>query len=128
MILELPYPPSVNMYWRHTKAGRHYISAEGKAFRETVGWIVKQARASERLTEKLDVTVQIFPPDKRRRDIDNVFKSLLDALQHAGGYEDDFQIDRLAIVRCNVEKPGKCIVTIAPRSKTSEHWALDNCS
>lgn len=24
--IALPYPPSVNHYWRHTRNGRHYIS------------------------------------------------------------------------------------------------------
>ena len=34
------------------------------------------------LTGKLVVDVEVFPPDNRRRDIDNVQKALLDALEH----------------------------------------------
>jgi len=32
----LPYPPSVNHYWRHTRQGRHYISKAGREFRQKV--------------------------------------------------------------------------------------------
>ena len=36
----LPYPPSVNTYWRHPSrgplAGRHLISQEGRAYREAI--------------------------------------------------------------------------------------------
>jgi crossover junction endodeoxyribonuclease RusA len=36
-----------------------------------------------------------FPPDRRRRDLDNIQKALLDSLEHAGVYADDNQIDLL---------------------------------
>lgn len=113
MIYALPYPPSVNMYWRHTKAGRHYISKEGQSFRELVMWIVAQGGRIKPLTTKLSVDVQISPPDNRRRDLDNTLKTLLDALEHAGVYENDYQIDRLCVSRCAIDKPaGNCVVKI----------------
>ena len=33
-----------------------------------------------------------YPPDRRRRDLDNLQKSLWDAIQYGGGYRDDSQI------------------------------------
>ncbi|NBW23084.1 MAG: RusA family crossover junction endodeoxyribonuclease, partial [Caulobacteraceae bacterium] len=42
---------------------------------------------------------EAFPPDKRKRDLDNVLKSLLDALTHANVWDDDSQIDDLRIYR-----------------------------
>ena len=48
-----------------------------------------------------------FPPDRRRRDLDNLQKPTLDALQHAGIYEDDSQIDLLVTQRCEVVPGGR---------------------
>ena len=61
---------------------------------------------------RLKVEVKMFPPDRKRRDLDNVWKALLDAMQHAGLYDDDEQIDDLRIVRRGVVKHGKVEVDI----------------
>lgn len=108
--LELPYPPSVNHYWRHVGA-RTLISRGGRAFRRTVCSILTVCRVRP-VAGPLVVDVTVFPPDKRRRDIDNVQKALLDALQHGGAYRDDSQIVRLTIERGKVIEGGRTIVSI----------------
>lgn len=108
--LELPYPPSVNHYWRRVGA-RTLISRGGRAFREAVCSILA-ARGVRPLDGALVVEVVIYPPDKRRRDIDNVQKALLDALQHGGAYGDDSQIVRLFIEKGEPLEGGKTIVRI----------------
>jgi len=60
----------------------------------------------------LAMFIKIYPPDKRRRDIDNVLKALLDSLEHAGVYENDSQIFRLQIEKKEPIKGGKCFVKI----------------
>lgn len=111
MHLTLPYPPSMNRYWR--RAGRHmHLSTEAKQYREVV---IKQLEGSEPLTFRLAMRIQMFPPDRRRRDIDNIQKPVLDALQHAGAYIDDEQIDWLLTERCDVVTGGKLIVEIKER-------------
>ena len=62
--------------------------------------------------ERLRVQVECFPPDKRRRDLDNLGKSLMDSLQHAKVYADDSQIDFLSFERFP-ELFGKVIVHIS---------------
>ncbi len=109
--LELPWPPSINHYWRHAK-GRHYISIEGSVYRETVFWSTTKFRGQFKLEDRLSVHIDAYPPDKRKRDLDNVLKALLDALQHAGIYVDDSQIDHLSICR-NKSLDGKVKVWIA---------------
>lgn len=103
-MIVLPWPPSVNHYWRHpTKgalAGRTLISEKGREFREAV---LKTAQA-ERWPyfgpdQRLAVRILAYMPDKRRRDLDNLLKSALDALTHAGVWVDDSQIDSLLIER-----------------------------
>jgi crossover junction endodeoxyribonuclease RusA len=38
-------------------------------------------------------------PDKRRRDLDNILKALLDGLTHSGVWGDDSQVVDLRIVK-----------------------------
>lgn len=61
---------------------------------------------------RLFVQIEAYPPDKRMRDIDNLAKCVLDALQTARVFENDYQIDRLLIERKEVMKPGKLFVSI----------------
>ena len=97
----LPYPPSVNSYWKRTKRGM-MRSKEATAYINAVGWTVKSILKDLPLggiEGRLSVEIKIYPPDKRRRDIDNIAKATLDAMQYAGIYQDDNQIDRLTLIR-----------------------------
>jgi len=49
--------------------------------------------------KRLRVVIECFPPDRRRRDLDNLGKSCLDSLQHAKIFVDDNQIDDLRFIR-----------------------------
>jgi crossover junction endodeoxyribonuclease RusA len=109
--LELPYPPSVNHYWRRVGA-RTLISRGGRAFRRTVCSILA-AHGIRPLDGPVELVVDVFPPDRRRRDLDNLQKALLDALAHGGAYHDDSQIARLTIQRRHVVPAGKVHVLLA---------------
>jgi crossover junction endodeoxyribonuclease RusA len=85
------------------------ISQEGRDYREKVVEIVRVLQV-EAMTGRLQLDIYLYPPDFRRRDLDNVFKSVLDSLAHGGAYLDDSQIDKLSIVRCLVCAPGSAIV------------------
>jgi len=60
----------------------------------------------------LVVTIDVHPPDRRRRDLDNLFKGILDALEKGGAYHDDSQIEDLRIRRCGRVAGGKAIVRV----------------
>jgi crossover junction endodeoxyribonuclease RusA len=109
--LTLPFPPSVNGYWRNIN-GRTLISVRGRAYKRVVARLVQWNEAAKRLQGRLTVQVVLHPPDRRKRDIDNSMKALLDAMQEAGVYLDDSQIDRLVIERGEVEKGGVAVITI----------------
>lgn len=115
MEINLPYPPTLNTYWRHAR-GRHYISAQGKSYRRTV---ILLAKTKTPMLDRLKVEIKLWMPDRRRRDIDNLSKVLLDALAHAGVYEDDSQIDVLTLSREGVEKQGRCLVSVEPYESTA---------
>ena len=70
------------------------------------------ARRVQPLDGPLAVEVEVHPPDNRRRDIDNVQKALLDALQHGGAYADDGQVVRLTLVKGAPVAGGKTLVRI----------------
>ena len=107
---ELPFPPSINRYYRHV-GPRVLISREGRAFREHV-CAVLAAAGIKPLEGPLKIHIEIYPPDLRRRDIDNVLKALLDALEHGGAYENDNQIVELEIKKLGKVDKGRTIVRI----------------
>ena len=111
--LDLPPPPSVNHYYRSVNGGA-IISKEGRQYRKDVCQLIPfmVSRNSLPLAGRLTVSVTYYPPDRRRRDLDNLLKPLLDALLKAGVYLDDEQIDDLRVRRGPVVAGGKVEVII----------------
>ncbi len=131
LILTLPWPPSVNHYKKiggiiKTKSGKTYQKRINS--KETIGFYyevysIYHASMHQEWVKYADdeeigyeVWVCLYPPDKRRRDIDNSLKVLLDSLVHAKVIKDDSQIIRLTIERDKVVNGGKVIVKITPKS------------
>lgn len=110
--IALPYPPSVNTYYR-TVGGRILVSRKGREYRETIARHLA-ARGFRPLKSKLAVYIDVYPPDRRKRDLGNLDKALMDACQ---GYlfVDDGQIDLLHIERHRVEPGGKVVVRVEER-------------
>lgn len=109
--LTLPWPPSVNTYWRAVN-GRNILSKRGREYRQSVlNLFTKRPRTR---TGTLSVRILFEPPDLRRRDIDNLPKGCLDALTHAGVYADDSQIRHLDLRFGDVVPGGRVTVTISP--------------
>ena len=94
--LTLPWPPSVNRYWR-TFQGRMIISAEGRSYRKAVADQVLIQRGAKHYEGKLRVVIEAWRPDNRKRDLDNLLKAVLDSLTHAGVWADDGLIVDLRI-------------------------------
>jgi crossover junction endodeoxyribonuclease RusA len=64
------------------------------------------------LEGRLSVEILCYPPDNRKRDLDNLPKAVLDACTHAGVWLDDSQIDHLEITRCDTRRPGHVLVSV----------------
>lgn len=110
--IELPYPPSVNGYYASVR-GRQILSLKGREYKTAVYAAVLSAGRPATFAGRLSLEVVLYPPDKRRRDLDNSIKSLQDSLTAAQVYQDDSQIDRLMVQRGEVSKPGRAVVTIS---------------
>jgi crossover junction endodeoxyribonuclease RusA len=109
--LTLPYPPTANSLYEH--GGRLHLTRNQKSYRIAVFAEVFNLH-EEPLVGPLRITIVAFRPDKRKRDLDNLLKPTLDALQHAHVYADDSQIEMIKIYwsRLAPEKPGVLHVTI----------------
>ncbi len=124
--IELPWPPSVNAAYR-TYQNRVILSAKGRAYKALANELLalfKGLGPDGGLFEKrLDVRIDLFPPDKRKRDIDNLNKLLLDSLEgHV--FKNDNQIDKLTMVRGEVERPnGRVLITVKEYEKDAfDRW------
>lgn len=62
--------------------------------------------------QRLRVDVLVYPPDRRKRDLDNLGKALLDALTKARVWADDSQIDVLTFSRKTIHRGGVVVVRI----------------
>lgn len=113
--LTIPFPPSANTYWRSViigKSPRVLISKKGREYRKDVANAVLIQRVRGVLQGRLHVKVHAMPPDRRRRDIDNMLKASLDALTHSGVWLDDSQIDRIEIERGEVITGGALMIEV----------------
>lgn len=97
--LVLPYPPTVNLYWRNVVVGgraRVLLSKDGRAYKQAVANLAV-ARGVQPISGALAITGRFYRP-RRVGDLDNLIKGTLDAL--AGfAYHDDAQIEELHLYR-----------------------------
>jgi crossover junction endodeoxyribonuclease RusA len=111
---DLPWPPSINRYYR-TYQGRMLISKDGREYRARVA---EELDGVEQIPGRLSVEIHAFPPDRRRRDLDNIQKALLDSIEHAGVIEDDANIDYLLTIRKRIVQYGSVTVCLRQFSAT----------
>lgn len=117
--LKLPFPPSTNHYYRTLRkgamAGRVIISEKGRQYRALVIQHVIISGPFKKLQGNLSMTIILCPPDRRRRDVDNYQKPLLDALTHAGIWSDDSQVKKLTTEMTD-ERTSKAIIFIEEKA------------
>lgn len=108
--IELPFPPALNNLYANTDCGR-VLRKPGKAYKHAVLAAVEE-QGVEHVVGRLTVEVWAHPPTQRKRDLDGLFKVMLDALGDAGVFSDDSDIDHLTIHRCGVQEFGVLVVQI----------------
>jgi crossover junction endodeoxyribonuclease RusA len=74
--------------------------------------ILAQRRGFAVIPPPYVLRIDVRPPDRRRRDIDNLVKPVADALVRAGIIEDDSLVDVLSVWRDAPVKGGELRVTI----------------
>lgn len=95
----LPYPPSLNVYWRNFR-GRMVLSSEAKKYKRQVADLFNPNNSDP---NAIPVTEQLLPTDRavglsidvyrprKSGDLDNTLKAILDSL-NGNLYEDDRQV------------------------------------
>lgn len=94
-MLTLPYPPSVNRYWRCTKRGV-LRSKEANVYKSTVERTCKDM-VTHKLSGDVSVTVNLYRP-QRSGDLDNFLKVVLDVVKGCV-YDDDKQVVHIQAYR-----------------------------
>lgn len=126
--LTLPYPPSVNHYYRSlvrckkpgsTDLKDYYvqvlISQEGRTYRRLVQQAIQQYGNPKTPTgARLVLFIDIHPKNGAKIDIDNRVKAVQDAITKAGVWADDSLIDKLIVERKQPMPGGLCVVKIVP--------------
>jgi crossover junction endodeoxyribonuclease RusA len=110
IVLNLPYPPSVNNYWI-ASGHRRFISKRGVEFKNAVMAYCIDLRTPNFGKQAVWVEIVLHPRNKRLQDIDNVLKPILDSLIGIV-YDDDVQVQSLQITRGQAIKNGGCRVMI----------------
>ena len=144
IVLNLPWPPSVNHYFmeyamppavakmqerldeegwsgfhqwlrKNTRTMKR-VGEKGHAYRADVLEIVLQHRLNKGVRVPVLMKVRAYPPDKRERDLSNLYKCLEDALEHAAVVESDYLIAAHDSQRMDYEivKGGRVVVTLSP--------------
>lgn len=124
--LELPYPPSLNAYYRNVR-GKTLLSRRGRDYIARVRGVVLECDVDQ-LDGRLAIFIDMYPPDRRKRDLDNINKPIWDALEKAGVYDNDSQI-----VQCHAYKQapidgGMVAITLIEVSEvmpTASEFAMD---
>ena len=114
--LELTRPPSVNRLWRTNKGGVMYRSEEYVQWRKVAQWQAYAQAKGHKIEGLFKITLRVARPDKRRRDIDNLLKAVLDAVDHAGLVRDDADCDWID-ARWTKDGP-ECLVILEPIDET----------
>ena len=126
--LRLPWPPSVNHYWRIVTISGHgsiALTKHGRQYRAAVQAVAIPAmRSRDEFSGRLAVRITATFPDNRNRDLDNVLKAVLDALAHSGVYRDDSQIKLLIVEQEEIAAPGWLDVTIGHKPSVARQGEL----
>ncbi len=78
--------------------GAIILSQEGREYQKEVGlWLAKQGRPH--VLGRIAIHLTVHAPDRRKRDILNFDKAVLDACTMGGLWDDDSQIDEAFVVR-----------------------------
>ena len=110
--VSLPFPPSVNR-WVRVARGRIIKSKEWRTWIEGTGMVLHETYIQdEPIAISCSVTIHLEPPNRRRFDIDNRAKAVLDSLEQHNVLANDDLVDSLLITRGDIHPGGRALVGV----------------
>lgn len=109
------YPPSVNGLYVTGRDGRKHLTRQHVDFRKQIRLdVLEQCGIPQAIKSSAELTITLTPGDRRKRDIDNGLKAILDGLQKARLINDDKQIKKLNVVmnERDLSQGGKCQIML----------------
>ena len=98
---------------RAGKGGRMYTPKKTRKYERLVADMARLAYGGDPVDHDVEVRMAIFWPDRRRRDLDNTVKSILDGFNGVI-YVDDYFVQRLVVERyIDRERPRAEVVIVA---------------
>ncbi len=120
----LPYPPSLNSAWR-CLGTKVVLAKRQRVYRRVVRDKVLQVLADRDTpysvlgVRAFVAEITLYPPTRRKYDLDNLAKPVLDALMACGVFEDDSQCAILVLNKSTINPPtGSCWVTLTAHPHT----------
>jgi len=103
--IELPaLPPSVNAVWQHGRGGA-WKTAKYNAWIAECGLMLRSQIKADRVPGFCGVKIHCVKPSRRKMDLDNRLKGLLDLLVTMSVIDDDSFIQRIEIEWVPVGEP-----------------------
>ena len=90
-------PISTNNLYRHI-GNRVYMTQKGKDLKEQYAWEI-YSQEKETFDGLVEVEITYYFGNRRKNDIDNFSKVILDSITDAGIWEDDSQIAKMTIIK-----------------------------
>lgn len=103
--------PKTNRYIRK-RGGRVFKPPRVKNWEVRALWEIKEQYQGEPLEGKLSIYVELILPNHRRRDIDNMLKSLWDILEKGGVIKNDSQIYEVRTIKRVIKGQQETIVKL----------------
>ncbi|HXU27407.1 MAG TPA: RusA family crossover junction endodeoxyribonuclease [Bacteroidia bacterium] len=126
IILKLPIPPSINKYYGTKNDKSKFLLDEVKLFRWETLIEVKKLKIKP-LNGSVQLRILFVFKDKRKHDVDNRIKSLQDALQIAGLFADDVQVNNSNLAKMYKKSDKSYVLVRVDNSQNiiNEDWIND---
>lgn len=108
--ISIPFPPSVNKLWRNVN-GKTLKSQLYRSWIADAGWVVN-AQKPKRVDGPYYLTITANRPDRRRRDLGNLEKSVSDLLVYLGVVQDDSFAKRIVLEWSDAEPDPSAMVIV----------------